>query len=45
MMMNQKCDDDKTVCDNDDVTGTNEEVSNADDDDAHNLPDLCDLFE
>ena len=35
-----ECDDDTTVCDDDDVTGTNREVSNADDDDAHNVSDL-----
>ena len=41
----RECDDDTTACDDHDVTGTNGEVSNADDDDAHNVPDLCDLFE
>ena len=40
-----ECDDDTTVCDDDDdddddVTGTNGEVSNADDDGAHNVFDL-----
>ena len=40
-----KCDDDATVCDDDDVIGTNGEVSNPDDNDSRNVPDLCDLFE
>ena len=39
-----ECDHDTAVCD-DDVTGTNGEVSNADNDDALNVPDLFDLFE
>ena len=41
--LEQECDDDTTVCDNDDVTGTNGEVSDADGDDARNVPDLFDL--
>ena len=40
-----ECDDDTTVCDDDEVIGTNGEVSNSDDDGAHNALDLCDLFE
>ena len=39
------CNDDTTVCNDGGVTGTNGEVSNANDDDARNVPDLFDLLE
>ena len=41
----QECKDNTTVCNDDGVNGTNGEVSDDDEDGAHNLPDLFDLFE